>query len=541
MRRLWLIALLATVLLFSACGEEENDEVADHGELTFYESFESIDAVEDHLGVLADEDDEEAFVPGLIGSGYWLGDGNFILFPSDEIINPEHGTLEFWMLAKDNWQDGSERQILHVNGPGNFAVFKEGLTDFVAASVRGRSVQRPEHNQFVGWNVFPQWPSRWTHVALTWRNLVDEDDEDAPNTGELVLYVDGVVINQYVGNIPKIEVDNSLMLGAWTSGYDANIIIDELRVYSRAKAWDEFLAYDRDMPERELPYDLLAWPTPHPYGMRPGAGFFLNADTQIVVGDEDYQKLSDALNVLRSTALKSLGLALAIQPASRFSGADNFIAIGEPNKNGLVSRLAETRKLPVERSNPGPGGFLLEVYDDGIVVAGSDYAGTVHGLMTLLQMLRQHEEGYIPAITLVDYPDFSVRAAEWIAPRLVLDDEAKRRIRFFASLKLSHVLLRTASYLVLDNEQVQQEVTEFFAFARSYGLDPIPLIDTLSNATMINALCAANGVDCSENGDQDTYCPCEPYVYEEVVDPALRNIVRLLHPTAVHIGHDDVK
>ena len=457
MRHVWLIALLAALLWLPACGEENSDdEEIPTGELTLYEGFDSVDLVKEHKGILRDEDDLTAFVPGILGAGYWLGDGNYILFPGQENINPEHGTLEFWMLIKDNWHDGSERHILHLNGPQNFAIYKEPLTDYLAFSVNGKSVYRPEHGQFIGWNAFPQWGARWTHVAVTWRNLVDEDDEDARLDGELVLYVDGVVINQLVGRIAKIDVNNSLMIGAWESGHEANVIIDELHIYSRAKSWDEFQTYDRGYPDTEMPYPLLVWPTTHEPGLRPEDGFHIDLDTKIIVGDEDYSRLEDALQLLREELLWTVGFAPDIGPASRFYGTDNYIAIGEPTKNGLVATIAEKRKLPVQRDNPGPGGYLLEVYSEGIVVAGSDFAGTVHGLMSLIQIVRQHEEGYIPAISLVDYPNFSVRAAEWVTTGLLLDDEAKRRIRFFGSLKLSHLLIRTPDYLKLDEDDVRQ-------------------------------------------------------------------------------------
>jgi hypothetical protein len=256
MRRWWLIASLLLALGIAACDTHPEPAEPAPTDVVLYENFDSAAEVQQHLGVLSNPDDAGAFVPGLIGSGYWLGDGNFILFPAD-VLNLDQGTIEFWVLSKDNWHDGRERQIMHVNGPGNFAVFKESITDFPAFSVRGHSVIRAEHGQWAGWNTWPQWPSRWTQIAVTWRNLSDKDDEDAREDGELVLYADGQVLNQYVGRVSKFDVAGSLTLGTWTSGQDANVIIDELRIYKRAKAWSEFITYERGMPDRELPYPLL--------------------------------------------------------------------------------------------------------------------------------------------------------------------------------------------------------------------------------------------------------------------------------------------
>jgi len=543
MRRLslfWLLLLLL-VLAVGCAGDDDDDDNDDGGDLTLYEGFDSLELVEQHGGELKDSDDLSVFVPGLLGSSFWLGDGNYVMFQGHQVINKDHGTIEFWMLNKDNWQDGEERQILHLNGPSNFAIFKEKQTDYIAVSIGGRTVVRAEHGNFVGWNSWPQWASRWTHIAVTWNHLVAEGDEDDVIwQGEIVLYVDGEAKNQFVGNVPAIDVDNALMLGPWTEGYDANILIDELRIYSRAKSWDEFTAYDRNMPDRDLPYPLLVWPTPKPYGLRPEDGFAIDHDTKIIVGDEDYDRLSDALVILRNTIRDNLGFTPQIGPASQFSGDSNFIAIGEPTKNGLVASVAEKRKFSVRPGNPGPGAYFLEVYPEGIVAAGSDYAGTVHGLMTLIQLMRQHDAGYIPAITLVDAPDFEIRAAEWPADQLTLNEEAKRRIRYFASLKLTHLLLRTTDYLYLGDTDVRERVVEFFDFVRRYGLTPVPAVDLLSNSAYINEACDEQGVDCRAAGREDTYCPCEPFVYEGVVEPMLAQIIYRLHPSVIHIGHDDV-
>jgi hypothetical protein len=531
---LWLVGL-AVGLVACAADDEKTDDAADDG-LTLYETFDSLDAIRAHHGVVMNEDDATQIVPGYVGNAFWLGDGNYVRFPAAEYLDEEEGTIEFWVLTKDKWHDNTERQLLHVNGPGNLAVFKEKLTNYPAFAVGGHTLIRAESGQFVGWNAWPQWPSRWTHIAVTWAKLGDEDDQS-----RLVLYVDGVVHNQFVGYLPELDITGDLVLGTWASGADANCLIDELRVYTREKPYTEFAGYDHQMPERFLPYELLLWPTPHPYGMRPEAGFQINPDTKVIVADADYEALEDALAILQQTLRDTLGFAPDLGPASRFFGEENFIAIGEPGKNGLVAAIAEKRKLPVRLENPGPGGYVLEVYENGMVVAGSDYPGTVHGLMSLIQVLREHAEGYVPAITLVDYPDFPVRAAEWVSAGLLLDDEAKRRIRYFASLKLSHLFLRTPDYLKLDDDVARQRVLEFFTFARNYGLQPVPLIDLLSHAEFIVAECAEAGKDCAADGDPSHYCPCMNYVYDQVVDPALENIVQYLAPAIVHIGHDDVR
>lgn len=534
MSRLWPLFLALCLLAAPACHSDEDETV--RGEMTLYETFDSIEVVQDHDGVLYDEDDPEAFATGLVGGAYWLGDDNYIRFPSAGVVSSHSGTIEFWMLIKDNWHDGTERQIMHLNGPGNFAIFKDGVSDSLAFAVQGQTVIRAEHGQYVGWNAWPQWSSRWTHVAVTWDHL--SNDEDAED-GEMVLYVDGVAQNQYVGHLPEIDISGNLILGTWEADRDANILIDELRIYRYAKPYWEFEDYDAGLPERELPYNLEVWPTPHGLGMRPEAGFTINPDTKIIVADEDYANLEDALGELQRVCREAYGFAPDLGPAGQFFGEDNFIAIGEPTKNGLVETVGEKTKLPVRLENPGPGGYLLEVYEQGIVVAGSDYAGTVHGLMSLMQILKQHQDGYVPAITMVDYPDFAVRAAEWPAVGLLLNDEAKRRIRYFAGLKLSHLLIRTPDYLLLDDESTALRITEFFAFARRYGLEPVPVLDMISHAETVNAICDERGVDCRAAGDYTHYCPCEPQVYE-VIDPALENIVALLQPSVVHLGHDSI-
>jgi hypothetical protein len=527
-----LFGLMVLVLAIGSCGPGDTGNVAGaKPRQVFYESFDSAASIEQHGGYMMGETDD-ALVSGFDGSGYWMGKGNQLLYPADNIIHPEHGTIEFWVCPKTRWADSKLHHILSVGSLSAFSISKAPDSDTLRVTLHGKSIDFMEPTPMIGTVYKHQWRSGWNHVAVTWRNL------GAGGQGEIVLMLNGEVRNQLVGKLPRIENHDSLILGGLASDTEPDAIIDDLRIYNESKPYWEFSTVTAPY-ELEPPYLLEIYPTPKPAGMLFGEGFSIDAQTKIIVGKDVFDAMLFAVEHLNDAIEQTFGYRLEIGFDQDNYSSKNFIALGTIQNNTLIKKLSQKVKLPATLPGLGSGGYILEVLPQGVAVAGADYAGSIKGLLSFRSLVIQHIEGYFPHYLMVDFPDMPFRAAE-VKDAELLTDELKMRLLYFAAMGLSHVVLESEAYFDLDDETAAQRVLQVFDFARSVGLEPIPLINSLSQSSKIIAKCAEAGVDCSEGDAAHTYCPNEPYVYS-VLTLAISKTIRLVHPSAIHIGHDDVR
>jgi len=216
--------------LFSCGPGETGEEDKALPRQVFNESFDSADSVELHNGILVGETGK-AFTPGFEGAGYWLGDGNRLIYPASGIIHPEHGSIEFWICPKNRWHDGQTRQILAVGSMTAFSIVKAGDSDELRVTLHGKSIDFYEEEPFLGRTYKHQWRSGWNHVAVTWRNL------GSGPAGEMVLIINGEVRNQMVAKLPRIDNHDPLIIGELETGKAADAIIDELKIYNYSKPY----------------------------------------------------------------------------------------------------------------------------------------------------------------------------------------------------------------------------------------------------------------------------------------------------------------
>lgn len=528
---LTVIIALIIVLGPTSCTPAGEEDIPEGARLTFHENFETMGDIRENGGTVINGS-QSPFITGFVKKGYWLGDGNNIFYPASQFINPIEGTIEFWICPKTRWNNHKVRHILSIGGLTDFSIIKDDQYDDLRLTLHGESIGFERDTSLLVRKYIYQWRSGWNHVAVTWKNLGNGDQ------GELILIVNGEEKNRLTGQLPRIDAHLPMVLGELAGQNGTGAIMDELKIYNYAIPVSGFtnvtqgLNLDPDFP-------LQVIPTPHPPGILIGEGFSLNSDTRIVVGREDLDKMEFALSAFNDSLESVFGYRLQMQVAGDMVPADNFITVGTVARNNHLMRLASTRIIRATPEDPGPGGYILEVFSDGIAVAGSDYRGAIKGLLTLGMIFTQYNQGTLPHLLLVDYPDMPFRGTV-IKDMDSLDEELKGRLLYFASLGLSHVVYETDAWFDMDETPVAANLEELFEFTRSVGLEPIPLINTLSNAQKIIAECLEIGVDCSEGDDPETYCPNEMYVYE-VIRRAVEDVVELLSPEKIHIGHNLVQ
>ena len=536
-------ALVCLVAVCVACGDDDDDDDNDDaGDLVWSMDFESAPEVEAQGGHIVAKNPYFAFVPGIDGNAFFLTDGNSIVTRADGKMPVAEGTLEFWVLPKAVWHDNRHRQILSVGGEDNFSILKDQDKNFLNFITGGHSLYFKENLDIVTYYLFEfyapyVWNTEWTHVAVVWQGLGER------TTATRRIYVNGELKNEETQNLPNFSVQETLHIGALRDDAQPDCLIDKLRVYNRAKTGEEIksdAAYKAQ--GRTLSYQPGFIPVPQAWGKRPEAGFVINAETKIVVSQEYVEPLGDLLAVLQDWSEKSFG----VRPELTMVGDDgqgayeNVIAIGTPDDNSIIRSLAGRRGLPLKADNLGRDGYILEVYDHAVVGAAVEYPGVVHALTAIIRLIAQkHPAGELPALTVVDRPDFEIRGTEMLGIE-TLDDELKRRIRYMAELKLTHLLIPADFYFDLDDPTIRAEVQAIFEYARDHGIEPVPQLALHGNAERVIAECSKAGFDCADGEHGDT-CPMVEAMYTEVYDPLLRNIAEYLAPRWIHIGHSDIR
>ncbi len=532
---IWCVAACVALIASACSGGDDDDDDDDGGELVWSLDFESADDLAAKGATLVAGDADAAFVPGLTGNAIALGEGVQLVAPAIGRVPSTDGTLEMWVLPKTVWHDGIKRHLLAIGDETNFSMFKDGLKNKPVFAIGGAGVTPTDDRpvlDYYGFSIRKPWiwRSGWTHFAVTWKGVGDRDHDAVRR-----LYLDGSLVAEMRGPVSGFDADVPILLGGLQTGSAPDALVDDLRVWNRAMSEAEI--YDRGFrADVQSPYKLAIVPEPHPAGFRPEAGFTPNAETVIALPPDQMSRYADVASFLQDAIERMTGSRPALAPSVDVTGADNVIAIGTLDDNGVLRAMNDARFLP---AGTVPGSYLLEVSASGIAVAGADFAGAIYGTGSLLRVVNQHESAEaIPAITVADRPDFPIRGTV-VENLLPLTDEAKRRIRYLGELKLTHLVIPGDWYFDLDNEFVREDGSELFEFVRAHGMEPVPAFSWYGHADRVIAECALRGYDCAE-GDSDDTCPLVEGMYTDILEPMLANIRDVLAPTAIHIGHTDI-
>ncbi len=280
----------------------------------------------------------------------------------------------------------------------------------------------------------------------------------------------------------------------------------------------------------------LPWPAPVP---QPKAAQF-PAGTLPVVGLSvqtigDAAELGWAVRDLKAEWKTRLGLDLPAAPSGK-------IVIGTVADPALAARIKAAGL-----SASGPEGYALLVDTSGAYVAGADARGAYEGAQTLRQLLTP---AGLRFARISDAPALKQRIA-----MIYLDQYSQgvndRLIPLLAELKYNAVLIMS-DYVQWDAAKAggwahpggatKAEARRVANLVRSYGLEPIPLIETPGHATWM--FYGGKNLDLRQDPDSQNpyaYDTLNPETYSRVVFPVLKEAAETFGATTIHIGHDEVR
>lgn len=243
-------------------------------------------------------------------------------------------------------------------------------------------------------------------------------------------------------------------------------------------------------------------------------------------------ELGWAVRDLNAEIQTRLGFTLSSVPR------DKPLRIGTLQDPDLAAE-ARSRNLLPDR----PEGYGLWVDAQGAAVVGYDPLGAYRGIQTLRQLLTP--TGFRFA-QIRDWPQLPLRMA-----MIYLDKDSptvnNALIPLLAKYKFSHLLVmcdyvqwNSTRNLWHPNGAPRAEAERVAQLIREYGMEPIPLIETLGHAGWM--FYGGQNRDLWADPEAQTpyaYDPLNPRTYQ-VVLPVLSEAVEVFRPKYVHIGHDEV-
>ncbi len=148
------------------------------------------------------------------------------------------------------------------------------------------------------------------------------------------------------------------------------------------------------------PYPKAAW--------NKSGQFTITASTKLVIPDSPTQTEMLTIDALQSALQKQIGYKLSVVTSASYSGSLGVI-IGEPSSNSLLQDHLKIIMPPGE-GMPSTQGYILDISQNEILIAGSDSNGTNNAVTTLAQLLTTSGSSLIVnAAHIWDYPDYPSR------------------------------------------------------------------------------------------------------------------------------------
>lgn len=245
------------------------------------------------------------------------------------------------------------------------------------------------------------------------------------------------------------------------------------------------------------------------------------------------QELQNAVRDIINETQVRLGRKLEVGSGGK------LIRIGTLENASLVSDAKAKGVTPDKKE-----GYGLWVDSSGAGVIGFDALGAYRGAQTLRQLLTK--DGFRFA-QIRDWPGIANRMA-----MIYLDQNSKGIndliVPLLGKLKFSHVLVMS-NYVQWDASKgfahpggaSKFEAKRIADLIRAYGMEPIPLIETLGHTQWL--FYGGQNKDLMQDPDSK-----DPFAYDtlnertyQVLLPILSEIVETFNPKFVHIGHDEVR
>ena len=276
------------------------------------------------------------------------------------------------------------------------------------------------------------------------------------------------------------------------------------------------------------------------------------------------------------------GVAVEVIHASKIPDEGNVIVMGTID-NPLVKAYCTKNNIRVTVDDPGKEGYVLQVTQKVIIIAGWDDPGAFYGLQSLRQIIGPEDAArhtaLAPCLKVRDWPQMPFRGIRLFIPGPDNMAFFKRFLRDFMALYKFNKLIMEVNCMRLDRHPEvnagwiefskymkytrttelrgprgeihnsghqdagdgriveKDDVREIVRIANENNIEVIPEIPSLTHGYYL----LTRHHELAENPADiwpDTYCPSKAETYELLFD-VFDEYIEVIHPKMIHIGHDE--
>jgi hypothetical protein len=318
---------------------------------------------------------------------------------------------------------------------------------------------------------------------------------------------------------------------------------------------------------------------PIPQQLEVTDGFFIMDETVSIIlpRNANEKDISLARFLIRDLSDK-YGISLKTEKCTDIPKNKKVVIMGT-FENPLIKKYGNDSNLNITKKNPGTEGYVLQVSENKIVVAGYDDQGAFFGLQSLRQLMQAGNGKKIQEVKVRDWPNMPFRAIRLYVPGPENIPFFKRFIRDFMALyKFNKVIIEFncmrldkhpevnagwidfAKYMQYSRSNETEglhgemknsshydagdgfiieknDVADIVKYANENFIEVIPEIPSLTHAYYL----LTRHRDLAEYpGDKwpDTYCPSNPGSYKLLFD-IYDEYINVIHPKMIQIGHDE--
>lgn len=306
--------------------------------------------------------------------------------------------------------------------------------------------------------------------------------------------------------------------------------------------------------------------------------FILDENTLVIVPGEANKEDLFLARYLVNVLSEKYNLALKIEERPDIPDNKKAIIMGKFN-NPLIKKYCKQHKIEISEKNPGPEGYLLQVNNKRIIIAGSDDSGSFYGMQSLRQLIDHGNGKIIQGLEVKDWPKFSFRGIRLYVPGPENILFFKKFLRDFMSLyKFNKVIIEFTSMRLDRHPELNAgliEWSKYMQYSRSNAIlskigayknsshydcgdgfilekSEVRDIVTCANENFIEVIPELPSLTHSYYlltrhpelaefvGDvwPSTYCPSNPDTYKLLFD-VFDEYIEVINPKMINIGHDE--
>ncbi len=212
----------------------------------------------------------------------------------------------------------------------------------------------------------------------------------------------------------------------------------------------------------------VLYPEPQSIDLESGA-FDLTRAVPVVVADDATREEEQRIENL----FAAIGFSLKIAHAAEDRPGRAAIYIGEAERHASFQQR-RLRSLAAPMTEARPQSYRLMISKKCIVIVGADAPGVWYGLQTLVKLIRQYGLS-LPCVDIRDHPDLHARGV-FVEGAIPLE-----RLSELAQTRCNLIVFSSPELYVLEGACAERW-RALFDEARRRQIEPIPLIDPLSNA-----------------------------------------------------------